>query len=372
MERGSAAAHGGGGESDRNRSAHAASDRRREGSRRDVAPAVASESRICGHAGHALGGQDHRATAAEHAARGRRASPQHQPLHARGDPLIRDAKPRTIAAMSTADSMTVSRRELIAGAGALALAPSSLLHAASAQAFVPKPLSLWYREPAQEWVQALPVGNGRIGARVFGGIALERFQLNEDSFFSGGPYNPLNPEAKAALPEVRRLILEGKFAEAQALADERVMSRPLKQMSYQPIGDVLVNMFGLENVADYVRELDLETAVARTQFTSERTRYVREVFASAPDQLIVLRLGADRPGRIHAALSLTSPQAATVHTEGDDVLVMSGIGPSEHGIEGRVRFEVRVKIAQHGGERSVGEAGINISGADELIAYIAI
>lgn len=268
--------------------------------------------------------------------------------------------------------MTVSRRELIAGAGALALAPSSLLHAASAQAFVPKPLSLWYREPAQEWVEALPVGNGRIGAMVFGGIALERLQLNEDTFFSGGPYDPVNPDAKAALPEVRRLILEGKFTQAQALADERVMSRPLKQMSYQPIGDVLVNMFGLENVADYARELDLETAVARTQFTSERTRYVREVFASAPDQLIVLRLGADRPGRIQAAVSLTSPQAATVRTEGDDMLVMSGVGPSEHGIEGRVRFEVRVKIAQHGGERTVGEAGINISGADELIAYIAI
>ena len=272
-----------------------------------------------------------------------------------------------------ADSININRRELIAGASALALtANSSLLHAASADRFAPKPLSLWYRQPADEWVEALPVGNGRIGAMVFGGVALERLQLNEDTFFSGGPYNPINPNAKGALPEVRRLIFEGKYAEAQALANERVMAKPIKQMSYQPIGDVLVNMFGLENVSDYVRELDLESAVTRTWFTSERTRYVREVFASAPDQLIVMRLGADRGGRIHASLSLTSAQAATMRTEGDDVLVMSGVGPGEHGIDGRMRFEVRLKIMQRGGSRTAGEAGINIVGADEVVAYIAI
>src|SRR5690606_24256930 len=185
-----------------------------------------------------------------------------------------------------ADSININRRELIAGAGALALATNSaLLHAASSDAFAPKPLSLWYRQPADEWVQALPVGNGRIGAMVFGGVALERLQLNEDTFFSGGPYDPVNPDAKAALPEVRRLIFAGKFAEAQELANARVMAKPLKQMSYQPIGDLLVNMFGLESVADYVRELDLESAVTRTSFTSTwfgmQTRYVREVFASA-------------------------------------------------------------------------------------------
>jgi alpha-L-fucosidase 2 len=271
------------------------------------------------------------------------------------------------------DPININRRELIACGSALALtAKGSLLHAAADDRFTPKELSLWYRQPAAEWVQALPVGNGRIGAMVFGGLALERLQLNEDTFFAGGPYNPINSEAKAALPEVRRLIFESKFAEAQDLANARVMSKPLKQMSYQPIGDLLVSMFGLENVVDYVRELDLETAVTRTVFTSEHTRFVREVFASAPDQLIVLRLSADGVRRIHAALSLTSPQAATVRSEGDDVLVMSGIGPSEHGIEGRVRFEVRLKVTQRGGSRTAGEASLNIAGADELVAYIAI
>nr|MBO2489046.1 hypothetical protein [Gammaproteobacteria bacterium] len=267
----------------------------------------------------------------------------------------------------------MTRRELLAAASVLAVASkSAVVSAASSERFVPKPLSLWYRQPADEWVQALPVGNGRIGAMVFGGVALERLQLNEDTFFSGGPYNPVNPEAKAALPEVRRLIFEGKYAEAEALANAKVMSTPIKQMSYQPIGDVLVNMFGLENVTDYVRELDLESAIARTWFTSEQTQYVREVFASAPHQVIVLRLGANRPGRIHAALSLTSVQRASVRTEADDVLVMSGIGPSEHGIDGRVRFEVRLKVRHKGGSSSIGETGIKISGADEVVAYIAI
>ncbi len=271
------------------------------------------------------------------------------------------------------DPITISRREMIAGTSALTLVPASaLLHAASGDRFTPKPLSLWYRQPAEEWVQALPVGNGRIGAMVFGGMALERLQLNEDTFFSGGPYNPLNPDAKAALPEVRRLIFEGKYAEAQDLANARVMSKPLKQMSYQPIGDLLVNLFGLENVSDYVRELDLESAVARTSFVSEQTRFVREVFASAPDQLIVLRLSAERVGRIHAQLSLTSPQAASVRAENDDTLVMSGIGPSEHGIEGRVRFEVRLKLTQRGGTRVAQPAGIRIDGADEVVVCIAM
>src|SRR5688500_2361258 len=133
----------------------------------------------------------------------------------------------------------VTRRDLVAGSLAFAAATQvPLLRAASLDSFNPGPLKLWYRTPAQEWVQALPVGNGRLGAMIFGGVALERLQLNEDTFFSGGPYNPLNPDAKRALPEVRRLIFAGKYAEAQAYANAHVMSRPLKQMSYQPIGDV--------------------------------------------------------------------------------------------------------------------------------------
>ena len=173
--------------------------------------------------------------------------------------------------MKTSDSMTINRREVIAGASALTLAPAtSLIHAASPEGFTPKPLSLWYREPAEEWVQALPVGNGRLGAMVFGGIALERLQFNEDTFFSGGPYNPLNPDAKAALPEVRRLIFEKKYAEAQDLANARVMSKPLKQMSYQPIGDLLVNLFGVVDFGYSPIEIDFVAQVSDILWRQER------------------------------------------------------------------------------------------------------
>jgi alpha-L-fucosidase 2 len=271
------------------------------------------------------------------------------------------------------ESTHLNRRRLLAGSLALAAAARvPLLDASTIERFTPGPLKLWYRSPAQEWVQALPLGNGRLGAMVFGGVALERLQFNEDTFFSGGPYNPLNPEARNALPEVRRLIFAGKYAEAQAYANAHVMSRPLKQMSYQPIGDLLLSLFGVENASDYARELDLETAVTRTWFTSQQTRFVRDVFVSAPDQLIVTRLAADRPGKIDLGISLTSVQAATVRIEGDDTLVMSGVGPSEHGIEGRARFEVRLKVSQRGGSRVAGPAGIRIAGAEEVFTHIAI
>jgi len=268
--------------------------------------------------------------------------------------------------------LDLTRREFVIGAATLPVVAQSQTIGDSLDRFVPTPLSLWYRAPAEEWVQALPIGNGRLGAMVFGGLALERLSLNEDTFFAGGPYNPINPEAKAALPEVRKLILEGKYAQAQSYANAHVMSHPIKQMSYQPIGDLLLNTFGLENVSDYVRELDLETAVVRTQFTSEQTRFVREVFASATDQLIVMRLRADRPRRIQTSLSFTTPQAATIHHEGDDVLVMSGVGPAENGIEGKIRFTAKLKVMNKGGTRSVGDASIHIAGADEVVICVAI
>src|SRR4051812_6292607 len=231
--------------------------------------------------------------------------------------------------------LEINRREFLLSAAALPIAakpPQFLI--ANANDFVPKPLSLWYRAPAEEWVQALPVGNGRIGAMVFGGHSLERLALNTDTFFAGGPYNPINPEAKSALPEVRRLILEGKYLEAQNYANAHVMSKPLKQMSYQPIGDLLLNTFGLENVSEYTRELDLETAIVQTRFISEESLSTREVFASAPDQLLVTRIANSGPRRIHMAVSLTTPQSATLHHEGDDVLVLSGVGPAENGVDG--------------------------------------
>src|SRR5579859_7019015 len=104
-----------------------------------------------------------------------------------------------------------------------------------------EPLSLWYRQPARQWVEALPVGNGRLGAMIFGGVSEERLQLNEDTLWAGGPYDPVNPDAASALPEARRLIFEGKYKQADRLIGERIMARPLRQMPYETVGDLLLS-----------------------------------------------------------------------------------------------------------------------------------
>jgi alpha-L-fucosidase 2 len=123
-----------------------------------------------------------------------------------------------------------------------------------------EPLSLWYRQPARQWVEALPVGNGRLGAMVFGGLSQERLQLNEDTLWAGGPYDPVNPDAKAALPEVRRLIFDGKYKEAHQLVGAKVLAKPLRQMPYQTVGDLTLNFPEVAVVEDYRRELNLDTA----------------------------------------------------------------------------------------------------------------
>ena len=141
--------------------------------------------------------------------------------------------------------MTVepTRRDMLEGAAAVAVAALAGPGAGPGQAWAAAPADgprLWYRQPAVAWTEALPVGNGRLGAMVFGGTASERLQLNEDTLWTGGPYDPVNPAAHAALPEVRRLIDAGKFAEAQALANAQVMGLPKTQMAYQPVGDLML------------------------------------------------------------------------------------------------------------------------------------
>ena len=135
-----------------------------------------------------------------------------------------------------------------------------------------EPLSLWYRRPATKWVEALAIGNGRLGAMVFGGVENERIQLNEDTLWAGGPYDPNNPEALAALPEARRLIFEGKYAEANRLIGEKMMAKPLRQMPYQTVGDLLLTFPEPKSVADYRRDLNLDTAVASVSIHGRRSK----------------------------------------------------------------------------------------------------
>ncbi|MBB3346761.1 glycosyl hydrolase family 95 catalytic domain-containing protein [Sphingomonas sp. BK069] len=230
---------------------------------------------------------------------------------------------------------------------------------------------LWYRQPAMVWTEALPVGNGRLGAMVFGGTARERLQLNESSLWGGGPYDPVNPAAGAALPEVRRLIAAGRYAEAQALANAKVMAQPLSQMSYQPIGDLMLELPGLGATSDYHRELDLDAALATTTFTAGGVRYRRRVLASPVDQVIAIELSADRAGAIDLDVALTTPQRGAVTAAGD-TLALDARAPDEHGVAGATRLAARVRVSAHGGSVSAGDARLTVRGAAALTILVAL
>ncbi len=234
-----------------------------------------------------------------------------------------------------------------------------------------EPLSLWYRQPAKEWVEALPVGNGRLGAMVFGGIDREHLQLNEDTLWAGGPYNPVNPKAKEALPEVRKLIFDGQYADAAKRVDENVIGQPRGQMQYQTAGDLYLDFPAVDKVSDYRRDLNLDTAVATTTYTVDGVRYTREVFSSPVDQVIVVRLDADQPGKIDFSASLQTPQQADVEVESGDTLVLDGKNGDAAGIEGKLKFQVRAKVVPSGGTISKEGGSVRVKGADSAVVVIA-
>jgi alpha-L-fucosidase 2 len=176
-------------------------------------------------------------------------------------------------------------------------------------------LKLWYEKPAAQWVEALPVGNGRLGAMVFGGTENERIQLNEGTLWAGGPYDPSSPEALEALPEARRLIFEGKYREADDLIGRKMMARPLQQMQYEPVGDLKLSFPGHGAMAAYRRELDLDTAIVRVSYTAGGVKFVREIFSSPVDQVIVIHLTADKPGQINFSARMATGHARHARRE---------------------------------------------------------
>jgi alpha-L-fucosidase 2 len=235
-----------------------------------------------------------------------------------------------------------------------------------------QPLSLWYRRPAVEWEQALPVGNGRLGGMVFGGIVEEHITLNEDTLWSGGPYDPTNPEALAALPQARALIFAGKYREAHQLVEKKMMARPLWQAAYQPVGSLLLTFPDVPAVENYQRELDLDTAIASVSYQAHGVHFLREIFASPVDQVIVVRLTADRPGQIGFATRLTSPQTATASASADATLVLAGRNGKSPAGPGQLKFEARVRVAAQGGKTTVGKDVVTVEGADSATVLVAM
>jgi alpha-L-fucosidase 2 len=232
-------------------------------------------------------------------------------------------------------------------------------------------MSLWYRTPAKQWVEALAIGNGRLGAMIFGGVDNERVQLNEDTLWAGGPYDPNNPEALAALPEARRLIFEGKYGDANRLIGAKMMAKPLRQMPYQTVGDLLLTFPEQKSVENYRRELNLDTAVASVSYTVDGVKYAREYFSSPVDQVIIVRLTADQPGNISFAAGLKTPQKAAVEAEEPGMLVMRGVNGPAQGIKGKLKFQARVQVSASGGKTTLDKDQITVAGADSATLLIA-
>jgi len=234
-----------------------------------------------------------------------------------------------------------------------------------------RPLILWYDQPASEWVEALPVGNGRLGAMVFGRTKTERLQLNEDTLFAGGPYDPVNPEALQSLPEARRLIFEGRYQEANDLIGKKMMGRPLKQMPYQPLGDLQLDFSGHDGALNFRRELDLDTAIATVSYFVDGVRFIREVFSSPVDQIIVVHLTADRPSQINFVATMTSPQRSSLTTEKGNTLRLRGQNGDAFGIKGELRFEARARVMLDGGNALVQGDRIAVRNANSVLILIA-
>ena len=205
------------------------------------------------------------------------------------------------------------------------------------------PLTLWFTRPATNWErEALPIGNGRLGAMIFGGTARERIQLNEDSLWAGGPRDCNNPDALKALPEVRRLLFAGKPAEAMKLAQAKMMGKPMTLRPYQSLGDLRLDLPGHDKVEDYRRELDLATAVARVSYRVGGVTYTRELFASHPDQVIVLRFTASEKGKLNLFATLDREEEFSTSTRPPTRVDMGGTLDRGKGVEYRVVLQAVV------------------------------
>ena len=230
---------------------------------------------------------------------------------------------------------------------------------------------LWYSKPASEWNEALPIGNGRLGAMIFGGTAEEKLQLNEDSVWYGGPRNRNNEDALPHLPDIRRLIMEGQLKKAEELAAMTMAGLPEAQRHYLPLGDLLLSFDHQGQPAeDYIRELDLEWGVSRVSYRIGEVRYTREMFASYPDQAIVIRISADKEASV--SLKARFNRRDWRYLEKTDKWKGSGlVMRGECGGQGGGSFYAVLKALPEGGTcRTLGEY-LLVEGADAITLLLA-
>lgn len=234
-------------------------------------------------------------------------------------------------------------------------------------------LKLWYNSPAGKvWEAALPIGNGRLAAMVFGNPVNESINLNESSVWSGGPNRNDNPNALKVLPEIRKLIFEGKYKEASNLAAQNIESKRNQGMKFQPAGDLNLSFPGHDSFQNYYRELDLEKAVATVSYKVNGITFTRSAFASVPDQAVIVRLTANKPESITFDASLSSPQKSEITVNEKGELQLSGISADHEGVPGQVKFKSLIKFKTEGGKVTSTRQSIHVDKATAVTIYISI
>ena len=250
---------------------------------------------------------------------------------------------------------------------------SILIHVNSfGQGAEKNPMKLWYNQPASIWEEALPIGNGHIGAMVFGNPTKEHLQINHDEFWSGSPYTNYNRHAgPKALDTIRRMITDGKYGDADKYAANFIAEK-VQGVNYQPVGDLHLDFTGHDQYKNLRRELDIAKAVSTTTYEVDGVHYTRTCFASFSDQVIIVHLTADQPGKINFSASITSPQKAKLTVIENNVLTLSAIGPDHSGLPGVIQVAVNVRVQNNGGTVHSQDGSINIQSADSAVIYLSM
>ena len=257
----------------------------------------------------------------------------------------------------------------------LGLSVALQLHALNANPGTGDPLILWYTRPASNWNEALPIGNGRLGAMIYGGIGTEMIQLNEETVWAGEPGNNLQPELREALPEIRQLIFSGACQDAQDRVNAIIPRAPKAGnnygMPYQPVGNLILTFPDSSGITAYRRSLDIGQAVANVTYVSHHVQYKREMIASLDHDVIGIAISADRPGAVSCTLQLNTPHTNSDIHISDNTLILKGTSDDHENKRGRVAFTTLVKPQCFGGHLAASEHALTVTGADSLVIWIS-
>jgi len=235
-------------------------------------------------------------------------------------------------------------------------------------------LKLWYNKPSgTTWENALPIGNGRLGAMIYGNVEKETIQLNESTVWSGSPNRNDNPLALDSLAIVRQLIFEGKQKDAERIANRVIVSKKSHGQKFEPVGSLQLAFTGHENFSNYHRELDIERAVTKTSYTVNGVTYTREALASFPDRVVIMRLTASKPGSISFTAFFTTPQKnATIKTTASKELTIFGTTSDHETVKGMVNYKGIVRMKLEGGILNSNDTSLIVKDANAVTIYISI